>query len=83
MLQGVIIGGIVIFIVALFSPATIKWLSKLVIKVVIGAILLFFLNLVSGTIGLHIPINLFTSTLVGILGLPGILALSSLQLYVL
>ncbi|ANB59963.1 pro-sigmaK processing inhibitor BofA family protein [Anoxybacteroides amylolyticum] len=52
------------------------------IKLIIGALLLFTLNAI-GSSFIHIPINLFTSSVSGFLGIPGVLALVIIQKYIL
>lgn len=56
-----------------FKP--LKWLGSILMKVIIGSVLLFFVNAFGTSFGLHIPINLFTSSIAGLLGLPGLTAL--------
>lgn len=56
-----------------FHP--IKWLGKLVVRLCIGVFLLFLLNVIGESFSFHIPINLATSAVSGLLGLPGIAAL--------
>ncbi|HHU19578.1 MAG TPA: pro-sigmaK processing inhibitor BofA [Bacilli bacterium] len=65
----------------LFNLKSFKWLPTIITKLAIGALVLFFLNLVSSYFGLHIPINLFTSTVVGFCGIPGIITVASLFLF--
>nr|WP_253288808.1 pro-sigmaK processing inhibitor BofA family protein [Amphibacillus sp. MSJ-3] len=77
-----IVGIVCLVLMMLFNLKSIKWLPKLITKVAIGALLLFFLNILSGSFGLHVPINLFTATTVGFLGIPGMIALSSIHLFV-
>lgn len=74
---------ICLILLALFKVKSLKWLPTTITKLAIGALLLFFLNLISGYFGLHIPINLFTSSVVGFCGIPGVIALGSLFLYIL
>ena len=44
-------------------------------KVIVSSFLLYGFNLIAGTFGLIIPINLFTVLLVSVLGLPAIFSL--------
>ncbi|WP_440897342.1 pro-sigmaK processing inhibitor BofA family protein [Amphibacillus sp. Q70] len=77
----IMVGIICVGLMILFNLKAIKWLPKAITKIAIGALLLFFLNILSGSFGLHVPINLFTATTVGFLGIPGMIALSSLHLF--
>ena len=79
----VIVAVLICFVLlGLFNIKRLKWVPTTITKIAIGALLLFFLNLVSGSFGLHVPINIFTTVMVGFCGIPGIIALSSLFLFV-
>jgi inhibitor of the pro-sigma K processing machinery len=64
-----------------FKP--VRFIGQGVIKVLIGALLLFFLNVLGNQIGLHVPINFITSAISGLLGLPGLFALVAIQMWIL
>lgn len=49
----------------------IKWICKLIFNSIIGALLIFAINLIGSIWGFHIGLNLFTAIIVGILGIPG------------
>lgn len=53
----------------------IKKILKLLINSVLGGITIFLINFIGGYFGFHIGLNIFTSILVGILGLPGVVVL--------
>jgi inhibitor of the pro-sigma K processing machinery len=53
------------------------------VKVVIGALFLFFINAFGTSMGLHIPINLTTAGISGLLGLPGVAALIIIKMVIL
>ncbi|WP_163540053.1 pro-sigmaK processing inhibitor BofA family protein [Gracilibacillus sp. YIM 98692] len=53
------------------------------IKITIGVLFLFFFNLFGASFGLHLPINVFTAIIVGLLGIPGIASLTAIHLFVL
>jgi inhibitor of the pro-sigma K processing machinery len=72
---------LLLFIGTPFKP--IRFLGQGVIKILIGALLLFFLNAVGNQFGLHIPINLITSSVSGLLGIPGLCALVVIQTLIL
>ncbi|KGX93642.1 pro-sigmaK processing inhibitor BofA [Pontibacillus halophilus JSM 076056 = DSM 19796] len=79
MSSSIIIGGLVLLIlILLIAGAPIKplrYLANGCVKLVIGVLLLFFLNAFGSSFGLHIPINLGTALVSGFLGIPGILSL--------
>ena len=57
-----------------------KSIFKLVFNSILGAILLYIINLIGTNFGFHIGINIFTSLCVGILGIPGAGLLVILQI---
>ena len=59
----------------------IKKVLKLVINSVLGGIAIFLINLVGANFGFHIGLNILTSILVGILGLPGVVCLVIVKLF--
>ncbi|WP_044895418.1 pro-sigmaK processing inhibitor BofA family protein [Bacillus alveayuensis] len=70
------ISGFILMLLLVGAPLKpVKLIGQLATKLVIGALLLFFLNAFGTSIGLHIPINVVTSSISGLLGLPGIAAL--------
>lgn len=83
----IVIGGLIlaiILILVLGAPIKpMKWVGLASMKLLIGVLLLFFANVFGASIGLHIPINLFTAVITGLLGVPGLLSLTALQLWVL
>ncbi|RNB56174.1 pro-sigmaK processing inhibitor BofA [Brevibacillus gelatini] len=78
-----IIVGILLLTAASKSVATpIRWMGVGVMQVVIGAILLFFTNLVGELASFHIPINPITALIAGFLRLPGLAALIVIKLWI-
>ncbi|MGP4038944.1 pro-sigmaK processing inhibitor BofA family protein [Gracilibacillus sp. D59] len=81
-----IIGGIVVLIVILLTRGIpvnlIKGSGQVVMKVTLGILFLFFFNLFGASFGLHIPINVFTAVIVGVLGIPGIACLTAINVFV-
>lgn len=59
-----------------------RYLGNGAIKVVIGVLFLFFFNVFGASLGVHIPINVFTAMISGFLGLPGLASLAAIQLFV-
>lgn len=60
----------------------IKVTLKLVINSIIGGIAIYLINLIGGTFGFHIGINILTSILVGMLGIPGVVCLIIIRLLI-
>ncbi|HZG82863.1 pro-sigmaK processing inhibitor BofA family protein [Brevibacillus panacihumi] len=80
---GLVIVGIMLLIAASKSVARpVRWIGFAAMQVVIGAILLFFANLIGEMASFHIPINPITAMLVGFLRLPGLAALIVIKLWI-
>ncbi|SFB26665.1 MULTISPECIES: pro-sigmaK processing inhibitor BofA family protein [unclassified Bacillus (in: firmicutes)] len=78
-----VLGGLIIIL--LFAGAPIKplrFIGQGVVKLLIGALFLFFLNAFGSQFGIHVPINFATSAVSGFLGLPGLAALVAIQTWV-
>ena len=69
-----------LFIFGKIFIVPIKKVLKLVINSILGGITIFLINLIGGIWGFHIGLNLFTSILVGFLGIPGAGLLVILQI---
>lgn len=78
-----ICGLIVVLLLVGMPGKALKWTGLAIMKVAIGAIFLFFLNAVGNQFGISVPINLITSIISGFLGLPGVAALTVIQLWIL
>lgn len=82
----VIIGAVVLGIVLLIIRAPTKvtrFLGHGAVRLTIGILFLFFFNVFGGSIGLHIPINLFTVLVSSILGIFGVSSLAAIHLFIL
>ena len=79
-----ILGGLILLLLFTGSPVKpIRFVGQAVVKILIGALFLFFLNTAGNRYGIHIPINVATSAVSGFLGIPGLCALTAIQLWVL
>ena len=58
----------------------IKKIMKLVLNSILGGLTIFLINIVGSNFGFHIGLNIFTSILVGLLGLPGAVCLVIVKL---
>lgn len=78
-----ILGAVILLLLVIGAPIKpIHFLGQGIIKLLIGALFLFFLNLLGNQFGIHIPINLATSAVSGFLGIPGMFALVAIDLWV-
>ena len=71
-----------LFIFGRVFIVTIKKVLKLVINSILGGLTIFLINVIGGIWGFHIGLNIFTSILVGILGLPGVVCLVIVKLLI-
>lgn len=78
-----VIGLIFILLLASVPAKTLRFVGQGLVKLMIGALFLFFLNVAGNQFGIYVPINFVTSTISGFLGIPGVAALAMLQLWVL
>ncbi|WLD93438.1 pro-sigmaK processing inhibitor BofA family protein [Alkalihalobacillus sp. AL-G] len=75
-----IVCGLIVLLLMIGAPLRpLRWIGQGAIKLVIGALLLFFMNAFGTAINLHVPINLITASVSGFLGIPGLLALVAIQ----
>ena len=58
----------------------IKIIIKLIINSILGAILIYLINLIGVAWKIHIGINFITAAIVGILGIPGVILLTLLSI---
>jgi inhibitor of the pro-sigma K processing machinery len=78
-----IIGALILLLLFLGTPIKpVRFVGQGIIKILIGALLLFFLNAIGNQYGLHVPINLVTSAVSGLLGIPGLFALVVIQMWI-
>lgn len=70
--------GLFIIVKLLAWPLSVLW--KLIVNAVLGAIMLFLVNLVGSYFGLYISINAVTALIAGFLGVPGVIFLIIFQL---
>ncbi|PLT31950.1 pro-sigmaK processing inhibitor BofA family protein [Bacillus sp. V5-8f] len=74
-----IIAGLILLLLLLGTPVKpIRLLGQGLIKIIIGAVFLFFLNALGNQFGVHVPINLITASVSGFLGIPGVAALAAI-----
>lgn len=59
----------------------VKKVAKLIGNSILGAILIFIINLVGTSFNFHIGFNIFNSIVVGILGIPGAVLLVILKIF--
>jgi inhibitor of the pro-sigma K processing machinery len=79
-----ILAGLALIILFIGAPAKpLRFIGQGVIKILIGALFLFFLNAFGSSMGINVPINLITASVSGILGIPGVIALVAIEMWIL
>ena len=70
-----------IFLIGRIFIVPIKKILKLVFNSILGGLLIFIINLIGSLFNFHIGLNIFTSILVGILGIPGAICLIIVKIF--
>ena len=71
-----------IFIFGRIFIVPFKKILKLIINSILGGFTIYIINLIGASFGFHIGLNIFTSILVGLLGLPGAACLVIVKLLI-
>ncbi|WP_420850369.1 pro-sigmaK processing inhibitor BofA family protein [Peribacillus alkalitolerans] len=78
-----VITGLILLLLVMGAPVKpMRFIGGTFIKLIIGAIFLFFLNAFGNSIGIHVPINPATAAVAGFLGIPGVCALAAIQYWI-
>ncbi|GAF67158.1 pro-sigmaK processing inhibitor BofA family protein [Alkalihalobacillus trypoxylicola] len=76
--------GVVFLLLLIGAPLKpLRIIGQLSVKFLIGALLLFLVNLIGTSFNFHIPINGITATISGVLGLPGVILLIAVKQFIL
>jgi len=79
-----LICGLILLVLLVGTPIKpLRFAGQALIKVMIGALFLFFLNAFGNSMGIHVPINPATAAVSGLLGIPGVISLVIIQRYIL
>ncbi|MDE5416318.1 pro-sigmaK processing inhibitor BofA family protein [Alkalihalobacterium chitinilyticum] len=79
-----LIGGLIFLLLIVGAPIKpLRFAGQAAVKLMIGALFLFFLNAFGSLIDYHIPINIITASVSGLLGIPGVLLLVAIEQFVL
>ncbi len=82
LLTWLMISGLVLIVLVAFRLNPLKWMGRLGVKLIIGAVMLFLFNLVGQSFTWHLPINFITAAITGFLGLPGLAVLVIMKLLI-
>lgn len=83
LVTSIIIVLIVFLLIAGYPMKLTRLILRSFIRLGIGVLILFFINVFGGTIGLHIPINIFTVIVTGFLGALGAISIAAIHLFIL
>lgn len=73
---------IVLFIIGKIFYLPLKHIFKLLINSVLGGLLIYIFNIIGGSFGFHIGLNVGTAIFTGILGVPGVVVLALITLLI-
>ncbi|MHA6252936.1 pro-sigmaK processing inhibitor BofA family protein [Oceanobacillus sp. CAU 1775] len=79
---GIMLAIIVLLLIIGAPIKPLKLLGQTSVKLVIGVLVLFFVNIFGAHLGLHLPINLFTAFITGFLGFFGLGSLIAIHLFI-
>ena len=68
-------GLFLIYVLGKLLIVPIKWVGKLLLSSIIGAMLILVVNAVGARFGIFVPLNPITAAVIGVLGVPGALCL--------
>lgn len=71
-----------IFIIGKVFIVPIKIVFKLILNSILGVILLYVINIIGEIWEFHIGINLVTALITGLLGIPGVILLMVLKMFI-
>ncbi|WP_158738353.1 pro-sigmaK processing inhibitor BofA family protein [Alteribacillus sp. YIM 98480] len=75
--------GVCLFLLLGGGMKAFRWTGGIFVRLIIGALALFFLNAFGSAVGYHLPINAFTVMVSGLLGIPGVVMLVAVDLFIL
>ena len=72
---------VAIMLVGMIVRVKIWKIIKLIFNSILGGVLIFLINQIGTTFGLHIGLNVITSIFIGIFGIPGALLLVAMKVF--
>jgi inhibitor of the pro-sigma K processing machinery len=78
-----LLSGLIVLLLLAGGTGVFRFIGQGLIKVAIGALILFFVNAFGGQLDIHVPINLLTAGISGFLGVFGVGALVIINLFIL
>lgn len=71
-----------IFLFGRIFIVPIRKILKLILNSILGGITIYLINFIGANFGFHIGLNIFTSLMIGVLGLPGAVCLIIIKLLI-
>lgn len=71
---------IMLFIIGRIFYLPLKHIIKLLFNSILGGILIYVVNIIGGSFGFHVGLNIGTAIFTGILGVPGVVVLVLVKL---
>lgn len=68
-------GVLILYLLGYFLLMPVKLLLRLMLNSALGGFAILLINWIGGFWGLHIPLNLLSAVIVGVLGIPGVILL--------
>lgn len=79
-----LLSGVIFLLLILGAPVnSLRFIGQGAIRLIIGALFLFFLNTFGSIFDYHLPINIVTTSISGFLGIPGLLVLLAIDHFIL
>lgn len=75
-------GIMIVFMISWIFVTPLKFLGRLILNSILGAVFLILFNLVAQYFNFYIGVNLVTAMMLGILGIPGFIAILLLKLLI-
>lgn len=75
-------GIMIVFMISWIFVTPLKFLGRLILNSILGAVFLILFNLVAQYFNFYIGVNLETAMMLGILGIPGFIAILLLKLLI-
>ena len=69
-----------IFIFGRIFIVPIRKILKIILNSILGGVVIYLINFIGANFGFHIGLNIFTSLMIGLLGLPGSVCLIIIKL---
>ena len=77
-----VVGVVLLALVLKIIAFPVKKIIQLVINAIIGGVLLYIINIFGASIGFTLDITWWSALIVGILGVPGVIIVAIIQLFI-